>query len=131
MVRDPTLHFQFQKRRIRMNGLNKVIIVGTLGSDPQDVQSRGGKNYTALSLATNRYWRNKEGNLERRTDWHRVTVWGKKATLCQENLKKGNPVCIEGYLSTFEVEEEGKKKLLTSITADEVTFLPANKEPSH
>src|ERR1700722_296853 len=102
-----------------MNGLNKVIIVGTLGSDPKDAKSRDGKSYTALNLATNRYWRSKEGTLERRTDWHRVNVWGKKAILCQENLKKGNPVCIEGYLSSFEIEEEGQKKTLTSITADE------------
>src|SRR5665213_3596767 len=86
----------------QMNGLNKVIIVGTLGSDPKNITGKDGKTFTSLSLATNRFWKNKEGTVERRTDWHRVTVFGKKGILCQEYLKKGNPVCIEGYLSTYE-----------------------------
>jgi single-strand DNA-binding protein len=108
-----------------MNGLNKVIIVGTLGSDPRLCTAKDGKGFTALSLATNRYWKNKEGTVERRTDWHSVTVWGKKGTLCQEHLKKGNPVCIEGYLTTYESEDEGgKKRYVTSITAEDVNFLP-------
>lgn len=111
-----------------MNGVNRVFIVGTLGSDPKDLTSRDGKNYTALNLATNRFWKNKEGNVERRTDWHRVTVWGKKGTLCQEYLKKGNPVCVEGHLATFEFEDEGKKAWMTSVIADDVTFLPHHKE---
>ncbi|MDZ4678082.1 MAG: single-stranded DNA-binding protein [Oligoflexia bacterium] len=106
-----------------MNGLNKVIIVGTLGADPGNFTSRDGKPYTALSLATNRYWKTKEGVTERRTDWHRVSVWGKKALLCQEYLKKGASVCVEGFLSSYEVEEEGKKRWQTGISADEVHFL--------
>lgn len=120
-----------------MQGFNKVIIVGTLGADPQIFKSREGKDFAALSLATNRWWRNKEGNIERRTDWHRVTVWGKKASICQSHLKKGSTVCVEGYLSTFEVEEDGKTKRNTLITAEEVNFLtkppfaPAEPEATH
>src|SRR5437773_91855 len=110
-----------------MNGLNKVIIVGTLGSDPKSLTSKEGKDYTALSLATNSYWKNKEGTVERRTDWHRVTVWGKKAQLCNDFLKKGSTVCIEGHLTTYETEENGLKKFQTAITAEDVNFLPFNK----
>ncbi|MBK9294531.1 MAG: single-stranded DNA-binding protein [Oligoflexia bacterium] len=106
-----------------MQGFNKVIIVGTLGSDPQIHKSREGKDFASLSLATNRWWRNKDGLIERRTDWHRVTVWGKKANICQTHLKKGAAVCVEGYLSTYEVEEDGKTKRNTLITAEEVNFL--------
>ena len=113
-----------------MNGLNKVIIVGTLGSDPKHIISKEGKEFTSLSLATNRFWKNKEGAVERRTDWHHVNVWGKKGLLCQEYLKKGNPVCVEGYLTTYETEEAGgRKKFQTSITAEDINFLPAVREP--
>jgi single-strand DNA-binding protein len=112
-----------------MNGVNKVILVGTLGSDPRNLTSRDGKSFTSLSLATNRFWKNKEGTVERHTDWHRVMVWGKKGVICQEYLKKGSPVCIEGYLSTYETEEDGKKKFNTSVTAEDINFLPSRKEP--
>jgi single-strand DNA-binding protein len=111
------------KKEKIMNGINKVIIVGTLGADPKNLTTRDGKPYAALSLATNRYWRSKEGTNERRTDWHRVNVWGKKALLCQERLKKGETVCVEGFLSSYEIEEEGQKRWQTGISADEVHFL--------
>ncbi len=106
-----------------MNGLNKVILVGTLGSDPKSSTSREGKGFATLSLATNRYWRNKDGNLERKTDWHKVNVWGKKAELCIENLKKGASVCVEGFLSTYETDDGGQKRWQTSVNAEEVNFL--------
>lgn len=111
-----------------MNGVNKVFILGTLGSDPKDLKSRDGRPYTALNLATNRSWKNKDGNLEKRTDWHRVTVFGKTATHCQAYLKKGSQVYVEGYLATYEIEEEGKKTWMTSVTANDVTFLSKVKK---
>jgi single-strand DNA-binding protein len=111
-----------------MNGMNKVIIMGYLGSDPKGQLSKDGKAYTSLSLATNRSWVNKDGAKEKRTDWHRVTVWGKKAQICQDYLKKGAPVCIEGYLSSFEIEENGQRRWLTSITAEDINFLPSRDQ---
>jgi len=114
-----------------MNGVNKVILVGTLGADPKNVTSKEGKTFTSLSLATNRYWRNKEGTLERKTDWHRVAVWGKKGSLCEQHLKKGSPVCIDGYLSNYEIDEDGTKRWMTSITAYDVEFIPKTKQDSH
>jgi len=108
-----------------MNGVNKVMILGRLGQDPQDLTTRDGKPYSRLSLATNYYLRNEEGRAEKKTEWHRVTVFGKKAELCKQFLKKGSPVFVEGYLSTYETEDDaGNKKWHTSITANDVTFLP-------
>ena len=108
-----------------MNGVNKVILLGTLGRDPQGYTSREGKPYASLSLATNRIWKDKTGEKAEKTDWHRVTVWGRKAELCQQFLKKGSGVYVEGYLSTAETEDaEGKKRWNTFINADDVTFLP-------
>ena len=109
-----------------MNGVNKVILLGTLGKDPQGYTSKDGKTYAALSLATNRTWKDKDGEKGEKTEWHRVTVWGKRAELCQQFLKKGSGVYIEGYLATAEIEDpEGKKRWNTYINADQVTFLPS------
>jgi single-strand DNA-binding protein len=114
-----------------MQGINKVILVGTLGQDPKLNVSREGKNYVTLSLATNRKWKNADGKLEERTDWHRVNVWGKTGAICQEYLKKGQPVCVEGYISTTETNEGGERKWFTFITANEINFLPTRKESAH
>ncbi|MCC6277506.1 MAG: single-stranded DNA-binding protein [Oligoflexia bacterium] len=110
-----------------MNGLNRVILVGTLGQDPKPLTTKEGKPYASLSLATSRFWTNKSGTVERKTDWHRVNVWGRKAELCQEYLKKGAPVCVEGSLSTFEFEENGERRWKTVISAEDVHFLPTQK----
>jgi single-strand DNA-binding protein len=111
-----------------MNGLNKVILVGTLGQDPKANTTQTGKSYTSLSLATNRHWKNDDGKEIEATDWHRVHVWGKQGILCQRFLKKGNPVCVEGRITTTHHEDNGQKKYFTFITADEVNFLPARRE---
>jgi single-strand DNA-binding protein len=107
-----------------MNGLNRVIIVGTVGSPLKLLQTKDGKPYTSLNLATNRYWRNREGKNERRTDWHKVFVWGRKGEMCFQNLGKGSFVCVEGYLSTYETtEEDGKRRWHTTINAVDVNFM--------
>jgi single-strand DNA-binding protein len=112
-----------------MNGLNKVILLGTLGQDPKPHTSREGKSYTTLNLATNRSWKNNDGKYEKKTDWHQVHVWGKQGLVCQENLKKGNSVAIEGYISTISSEEDGKRRWSTFITANDVNFI-SNKNDS-
>jgi single-strand DNA-binding protein len=111
-----------------MNGFNKVILVGTLGADPRALKSKDGKEFASLSLATNRFWRNKEGLMERKTDWHKVMVWGKKANICTSHLKKGATICIEGFLSTYEQEENGIKKWVTSVTAEDVNFMSSKNK---
>ena len=106
-----------------MNGFNKVILLGTLGSDPRIFTSKEGKEFAALSLATNRTWRNKEGVIEEKTDWHRVTVWGKAANRCQTHLRKGSKVCVEGYLSSYETSKDGERRFHTAINAEQVDFI--------
>ena len=106
-----------------MNGVNRVFILGTLGADPKPMTSREGKTYTSLSLATNRKWKDKNGDKAEKTDWHRITVWGRLAQICQEHLKKGQKVAVEGHLSTFDTDDNGAKKRHTVINADEVTFV--------
>jgi single-strand DNA-binding protein len=113
-----------------MNGLNKVIIVGTLGTDPKEYKTKDGASFTALSLATRRSWKNKEG--EAKTDWHRVMVWGKQALVCQQFLKKGSPICVEGHLSNYESEDaDGKRQWRTSISADHIEFMSQKREEAH
>ena len=108
-----------------MNGVNKVMMLGRLGNDPELFQTREGKSFSRLSLATHYFMRNESGASERKTNWHRIHVFGKKAELCQQFLKKGAPVFIEGYLSTCETDEvDGSKRWHTFIKANEVTFLP-------
>lgn len=111
-----------------MNGINKVILLGTLGNDPQAYTSRDGKSYSALSIATNKKWKSQTGSTEEKTDWHRVTVWGKQGELCRKYLSKGSRVYVEGTLATSESEEDGKKSWRTFIRAEDVTFLSARKE---
>ncbi len=108
-----------------MNGFNKVIIVGTLGADPKNQVAKNGKAFTSLSLATNRRWKNEEGEETEKTDWHKITVFGKQGELCQKYLKKGSNVCVEGYLTSFTYDIDGKKHKYTSITAEGVNFLPS------
>ena len=105
-----------------MNGVNKVILFGRLGQDPQTLLTKDGQNYARLSLATHYYLRDKDGESEKRTNWHKVNVFGKKADICAKFLKKGAAVYVEGYLSTFETEEEGKKRWHTVITANDLNF---------
>lgn len=112
-----------------MNGLNKVFLIGTLGADPKSSTTREGKNYVTLSLATNRTWKNVEGDKQKKTDWHRVSVFGKRGELCQEYLKKGQNVCVEGYITNYTVGEEGNKRWFTTITAEAIEFLPSNPKP--
>jgi single-strand DNA-binding protein len=108
-----------------MNGINKVFLIGTLGKDPKPQVSREGKNYVTLSLATNRSWTSGEGERKNKTEWHRVTVFGRQGENCREYLRKGNPVCVEGYISTYTYNDDnGQRRWVTSITAEDVNFLP-------
>ncbi len=113
-----------------MNGLNRIFIMGFLGSDPQTHPTKTGKKYTSLSIATHRHIGGVEGEGEKKfkqaTDWHYVRVWGKEAETCARYLSKGNPVLVEGYLTQYAQQREGKIERRTSIHAIHVDFLPRN-----
>lgn len=106
-----------------MFGLNKVYLVGHLGSDPQPCLSKNGKTYAKLNLATQRSRKNENGNWDSLTDWHTVTAWGKQGEACIEHLNKGSKLMVEGYLSHFEfTTENGETRKQTGITAHNIEF---------
>ena len=106
-------------------GVNKVILLGNVGSDPELKYTTNGAGVSNFSVATNETWMDKNTNeRQERTEWHRIVVWGKQAEHCGEYLSKGRSVHCEGRLQTREWEDrEGQKRFTTEIVADRVTFL--------
>ena len=97
--------------------MNKAILIGNLGQDPDVGETAAGKRYARLSLATSESWRDKgTGERKERTTWHRVVVWGDGlCAVVQQYAKKGTKLCIEGKVSTREFEKDGIKKQVTEI----------------
>jgi len=109
-----------------MSGVNKVIVVGRLGADPEVKTVTGGQNVARLSVATSENWTDKQGQKQERTEWHRIVVWGKLAELCGKYLSKGRQVYVEGRLQTRQWEDQqGQKRYTTEIVANTVQFLGA------
>jgi single-strand DNA-binding protein len=108
-----------------MSGVNKVILIGNLGRDPELRYTKNGQAVTNFTLATNDSWTDKtSGERVERTEWHRIVAWGKTAELCAQYLAKGRTTYIEGRLQTREYEDkEGVKKYTTEVIAQNVTFL--------
>lgn len=114
-----------------MAGVNKVIIVGRLGADPEVRTVGNGGTVARLSVATSENWVDKEGQKQERTEWHRVTVWGRLAEICGKHLSKGRQVYVEGRLQTRSWEDQqGQKRYATEIVANTVQFLGAAGERS-
>lgn len=111
-----------------MAGVNKVIIVGRLGADPETRQVGNGGTVARLSVATSENWVDKEGQKQERTEWHRIVVWGKLAEICGRHLAKGRQVYVEGRLQTRSWEDQGQKKYSTEIVASTVQFLGGPSE---
>ncbi len=111
-----------------MASVNKVILIGNLGQDPELRYTQGGKAVCNLSLATNERWKDQAGNPQERTEWHRINVWGKQAESCAEYLAKGRSVYVEGRLQTREWKDrEGNKRTTTEVVATNVVFLGGNQ----
>lgn len=107
-----------------MAGVNKVILIGNLGADPEVRFTPGGQAVANFRIATSESWNDKQGNKQERTEWHRIVVWGKLAELCGEYLKKGRQCYVEGRLQTREwTDKENKKNYTTEVVANQVTFL--------
>ncbi len=105
-------------------GVNKVILIGNLGKDPEVRATPSGAMVANFSVATNESWTDKNGQKQERTEWHRIVVWGKTAELCGQYLKKGRQAYIEGKLQTREWnDKEGKKNYTTEVVAQTVQFL--------
>lgn len=107
-----------------MAGINKVILIGNLGADPELRYTSGGQAVTDLRLATSRRWTGKDGSQQEDTQWHRVVVWGKQAEHCKEYLAKGRQCYVEGRLQTRSWEDrDGNKRYTTEVVAQTVQFL--------
>ncbi len=102
-----------------MKGINKVILVGTCGQDPETRYTGNGNAITNISLATSESWTDKQsGQKVEKTEWHRVCLFGKVAEIAGEYLRKGSQVYIEGKLQTREWEKDGIKRYTTEIIVD-------------
>jgi len=107
-----------------MRGVNKVILVGNLGRDPEVRYTREGTAVANLNVATTETWNDGSGQRQERTEWHRVVAWGKLAEIAKEYLGKGKQVYIEGRLQTRSWEDkEGVKRYTTEIKADQMVML--------
>jgi single-strand DNA-binding protein len=106
------------------SGVNKVILIGRLGQDPEVRYTTNGGAVANFSLATNESWTDKSGQKQERTEWHRIVVWGKTAEICGQYLSKGRQAFIEGKLQTREWnDKEGNKRYTTEVVAQNVQFL--------
>src|SRR4051812_28146007 len=104
--------------------VNKVILVGRLGQNPEVRYTPSGAAVANFSLATNESWTDKAGQKQERTEWHRVVVWGKLAELCNQYLAKGRQVYLEGRLQTRQWQDkDGQTKYTTEVQAQTVQFL--------
>jgi single-strand DNA-binding protein len=111
-----------------MASVNKVILVGNLGADPEVRYTSNGQAVTELRMATSEQWTDKDGQRQERTEWHAVSVWGKTAELCGQHLAKGRSVYVEGRLESREyTDKEGVKRKVWEVRADKVTFLGGTK----
>lgn len=115
-----------------MSGVNKAIVIGYLGSDPEVRIVSSGNTVARLSVATSENWTDREGQKQERTEWHRVVVWGKQAEICGKYLAKGRQVYVEGRLQTRSWEDaQGQKKYTTEVVANNIQFLgPQGQEAS-
>lgn len=104
--------------------INKVILIGNLGADPELRYTASGTAVATLSLATSRRWKDRDGNQQDETEWHRVIVWAQSAEFCGNYLSKGSKIYVEGRLQTRKWQDQnGNDKYTTEIIANTVQNL--------
>jgi single-strand DNA-binding protein len=105
--------------------LNKVMLIGNLGKDPELRYTPAGVAVATFSLATNESWKDQDGNMQERTEWHNIVAWRKLAEVCGEWLKKGKKVYVEGRIQTrsYDDKNTGAKKYITEIVLDSMIML--------
>lgn len=108
-----------------MAGMNKVILVGNLGADPEVRYTAGGTAVCKFSLATSRRFTGKDGQKQEKTEWHRIVTWAKLAEICGQYLAKGKEVYIEGRIEYGSYEKDGVKHYTTDIVAENMHMLGA------
>lgn len=121
-----------------MASVNKVILIGNLGADPETRYLPSGDAVTNIRIATTENWKDKNGEKQEHTEWHRIAFFGRLAEIAGEYLKKGSPVYVEGRLQTRKWQDkEGQERYTTEIRADRMQLLggrggaePMNREPA-
>ena len=110
-------------------GLNKLMIIGHLGRDPEMRYTPSGKPVTTFSVGTSRTWHSADGERHEETEWFNVVAWGSLAEVCNQHLKKGQQVYVEGRLQTRRWEDgDGNKHFTTEVVAQEMTMLGRRKD---
>lgn len=110
-----------------MGSVNKVILIGRLGSDVEVKFTPSGQAVGNVSIATDESWTDKEGAKQKRTSWHRLVFWGKTAELAGEYLHKGDEAFFEGRLETKQYEKNGEKRYATQVVVERMVFLGGGK----
>ena len=104
--------------------VNKVILIGNLGKDPEVRYTKNGRAVARFSIATTEFWNDPEGNRQERTEWHNIIVWGKQGESCAQYLAKGRQVFVEGSIRSRSYDDKsGNKRYITEIVAQRVRFL--------
>ncbi len=114
-----------------MAGINKVILVGNLGIDPEIYTFDNGNKKTSFRLGTNEAYKNKEGVRIEHTEWHNIVIYGKLADVAAEYLKKGTLIYLEGKIRTRSWEDNGIKKYIQEIECSSFTILSSKKDNEH
>ena len=111
-------------------GVNKVILIGNIGADPELKYTPNGTAVSNFNVATNENWTDKSGERQERTEWHRIVVWGRLAEICNQYLRKGSKVYIEGRLQTSSWEgQDGQKRYTTEVVARDMQMLSSRDDP--
>ena len=109
--------------------INKVILVGNLGNDPELRHTQSGTPVASFSVATTRRWKGQDGQQQEETEWHRIVAWQRLAEICNEYLHKGSKVYVEGRLQTRKWQDQsGNDRYTTEIVAQDVQFLTPRGE---
>jgi len=111
-----------------MAGINRVILIGNLGKDPEVMTFDNGVKKASFSLATTESYKNKEGAKVDQTEWHNVVLWRGLAEVAEKYLKKGSQIYVEGKIKYRSYEQDGMKKYITEIYADSMTMLGTRRD---
>jgi single-strand DNA-binding protein len=111
-----------------MSSLNRAILLGNLGKDPELRATQDGAQVCNFPIATTEKFKDSMGNIKEKTEWHKIVVWGKQAEICKQYLAKGRSVLIEGKIQTRQWEDDsGQKRYSTEIRAENVRFVGGSR----
>ena len=113
-----------------MGSLNKVQLIGRLGQDPEIKYTDSGKNVANVSLATSETWKDQSGEKQEKTEWHKLVIWDRLATLAENYLKKGSQIYAEGSIQTRDYMKDDEKRYITEVKVYKIEFLSSMDSPS-